>query len=108
MNVKLQPRFTGRIPLCCLLKDNTIWFRSQIEVARADGLCAGTHLEFNRISADKSLREIGEFVINLLERFQIIGDLSLDEAKSLTGFEFKSDEYNADRASKEFIKNDKD
>ena len=108
MKAKLQPRFKRRIPLVCLLKGNTIWFRSQIEVTRADGLCAGTHLEFNQISADKPLYEIGKFVIMLLERFQTIGDLTLDEVKDLTGFEFKSDEYNDNRASKEFIKNDKD
>ena len=108
MKAKLQPRFKRRIPLVCLLKGNTIWFRSQIEVARADGLCAGTHVEFNQISAYKPLREIGEFVIMLLERFQTMGDLSLDEVRDLTGFEFESDEYNNYQASKEFIKNHKD
>ena len=108
MKVKLQPRFKRRIPLVCLLKGNTIWFRSQIEVARADGLCAGKHLEFHQISANKPLCEIGEFVITLLERFQTIGDLSLDEVKDLTGFEFESDEYKNDLASKEFIKDHKD
>lgn len=85
MNPKLQESFKSRIPLSLRKRNGIIYFQLQIDVAREDGLCAGTYCEFSKIESTKTLYEIGKLALSLLMRFHQFSDLSLEEFYQLTG-----------------------
>ncbi len=85
MNSKLQESFKSRIPLSLRKRNGIIYFQLQIDVAREDGLCAGTYCEFSKIESTKTLYEIGKLALSLLMRFHQFSDLSLEEFYQLTG-----------------------
>ena len=57
----------------------------QVDIARDDGLCAGTYCEYRKIRTERSLEEIGKTAKDILIRFHELADLSADEFKALTG-----------------------
>ena len=85
MNAKLQDYFTSRLPLVMRRKNGTIYFQLQVEIARNDGLCAGIYEEFKKIQNDSTLSEIGRVAKEMLLRFHELGDLSIEEFKSVVG-----------------------
>lgn len=86
MIAKLQEYMNGsRIPLLFRRRNGIVYFQSQIEIAREDGLCAGRYCEFDKISADAPLEEIGMIAKRMLARFHELSDLTIDEFKALTG-----------------------
>ena len=80
----------SRIPLFLRKRNDTIYFQLQVEVAREDGLCAGTYCEFSKISTDAPLADIGLSAKKILARFHEISDLTLPEFRVLTGMDMDS------------------
>lgn len=77
---KLQDYFTSRIPLVIRKKDNTIYFQVQYEIAREDGLRAGPYyLEFDKIDSRCNEYEVGQKVIEILERYHSKADLHVKD-----------------------------
>ena len=74
---KLQSYFDNRIPLCIYRRNNVIYFQTQIEVARADGLRRKTYTEEKCKIDEHNIKEVGILADKLLKSFEDIGDLSI-------------------------------
>lgn len=86
---KLQSYFDNRIPLCIYRRNNVIYFQTQIEVARADGLRRKTYTEEKCKIDEHNIKEVGILADKLLKSFEDIGDLSIDEFKELVGMDIE-------------------
>ena len=73
---RLNEDFPRWIPLCLMRKDDTIYYQTQIAVAREDGACAGVYADFDKIDAFESDEQIGAYTLALLKRFHSIGVLT--------------------------------
>lgn len=80
-----------RIPLFIRERNNTVYFQLQIEIARADGLCAGIYCEYEKAQTDDT-EAIGRTAKRMLSRFQEISDLTVSDFQKLTGMSI--DQYN--------------
>lgn len=87
MNPKMQEYFTKRLPIVLRMRDGVVYYQLQIDVARDDGLCAGTYLEYKKTEKSSNVLEIGSIVLKLLLRFHEIADLSISDFKALTGYD---------------------
>lgn len=83
MSFKLPATHKGRMPVCIWYKNNNIYFDLFLAIVGNDGLCCGTKAQCFKLENITSLREIGQLVINILEKFQRLGDLTLDELDKL-------------------------
>ena len=81
----------GRIPLFIRERNNTVYFQLQIEIARADGLCAGIYCEYEKAQTYDT-EAIGRTAKRMLSRFQEISDLTVSDFQKLTGMNI--DQYN--------------
>lgn len=90
MSFKLQKMFYKRIPLVIFLKDNTVIFQQQIDIAKDDGLRGGTYCAYYKADASNA-EEVGSTAKKILTEFQEIGDFSFEEFKEIHGVDF--DEY---------------
>lgn len=88
MKFKLQSYFDNRIPLCIRRRNNVIYFQTQIEVARADGLRRMTYSE-EKYKTDEHIKEVGMLADKLLKRFEDTGDLSIAEFEELVGMDIE-------------------
>lgn len=86
---KLQSYFDNRIPLCIYRRNNVIYFQTQIEVARADGLRRKTYTEEKCKIDEHNIKEVGTLADKLLKSFEDIGDLSIAEFKELVGMDIE-------------------
>ena len=86
---KLQSYFDNRIPLCIYRRNNVIYFQTQIEVARADGLRRKTYTEEKCKIDEHNIKEVGILADKLLKSFEDIGDLSIAEFKELVGMDIE-------------------
>ena len=86
---KLQSYFDNRIPLCIYRRNNVIYFQTQIEVARADGLRRKTYTEEKCKIDEHNIKEVGILADKLLKSFEDIGDLSITEFKELVGMDIE-------------------
>lgn len=89
MKFKLQSYFDNRIPLCIYRRNNVIYFQTQIEVARADGLRRKTYTEEKCKIDEHNIKEVGTLADKLLKSFEDIGDLSIAEFKELVGMDIE-------------------
>ena len=86
MSFKLPATHKGRMPVCIWYKNNNIYFDLFLAIVGNDGLCCGTKAQCFKLENITSLREIGQLVINILEKFQRLGDLTLDELDKLPDY----------------------
>ncbi|WP_044975306.1 hypothetical protein [Ruminococcus sp. HUN007] len=94
MNPKLiRDKFRSRTPLCIRIRDGILYLNTQIEIARSDGLRAGTYCEFTRLNLPLTPSEIGLAAKNLISTFNSLSDLTEEQFISLKGI--KVEEYNA-------------
>lgn len=103
MRVRLQDYMTGRHPIFIRERDGVIYFQTQIEVARDDGLRAGHYLEFEKIRTDSSPEDIGNIARRILKRFHEIGDISLQEFESLSGTDMETYKKNKHSSIMSFV-----
>ena len=89
MKFKLQSYFDNRIPLCIRRRNNVIYFETQIEVARADGLRRKTYCEEKYKADEHNVKEVGMLADKLLKRFEDTGDLSIAEFEELVGMDIE-------------------
>lgn len=92
MKFKLQSYFDNRIPLCIRRRNNVIYFQTQIEVARADGLCHKTYSEVKYKTDEYNIKEVGMIAHKLLKEFEETGDLSIAEYEQLVGMDIDRNE----------------
>ena len=83
MSFKLPADDKRRIAMQIWYKNNSIYFELLLAIVGNDGLRCTTEAQCFKIENITSLREIGELVINILEKFQRLGDLTLDELDEL-------------------------
>ena len=86
---KLKSYFSERIPLCIRRRNNVIYFQTQIDVARADGLRRGIYSEEKYKTDEHNIKEVGMLADKLLKRFEDTGDLSIAEFKELVGMDIE-------------------
>ena len=83
MSFKLPADDKVRIPVSIWYKNNSIYFELLLAIVGKDGLRYTTEAQCFKIENITSLKEIGELVINILKKFQRLGDLTLDELDEL-------------------------
>ncbi len=79
MSFKLPSDDRFRIPINIFCKNNMLYFTLRLSIVGKDGLRCNTAVQCFKIENITSLEEIGVLVINLLKKFQRLGDLTLDE-----------------------------
>lgn len=89
MKFKLQSYFDNRIPLCIRRRNNIVYFQTQLEVARADGLRHRTYSEEKYKTDEHNIKEVGILADKLLKRFEDTGDLSIVEFEELVGMDIE-------------------
>lgn len=86
MKVKLNSeRFIARTPLCVRKRNGILYFQTQIEISRDDGLRLGTYCEYSKIPSDRNEMEIGLTALNLIRRFNDLSDMTEDAFFALKG-----------------------
>lgn len=83
MSFKLPADDRFRIPIGIYCKNNRLYFTLRLSIVGKDGLYCSTAVQYFKIENITSLEEIGVLVINLLKKFQRLGDLTLDELNEL-------------------------
>lgn len=91
---KLQSYFDNRIPLCIRRRNNIIYFQTQTEIARADGLRYRQYAEEKYKTDEHNIREVGMIADKLLKEFEERGDLSIAEFEELVGMDIEQCESN--------------
>ena len=86
---KLQTYFDRRIPLSIYRRNNVVYFQTQIEIARDDGLRRGRYIEEKYKTDEHNTYEVGMLAGKLLKRFEDLGDLSIAEFKELVGMDIE-------------------
>lgn len=89
MKFKLQSYFDNRIPLSIRRRNNVVYFQTQIEVARDDGLRRGRYIEEKYKTDDHNIKEVGMLAGKLLKKFEDLGDLSSAEFEELVGMDIE-------------------
>lgn len=100
MKIELNELFLGRCPLYLRMKDGTIYFQLQIEVAQEDKLRAGYYYEYYKIELTKTMEEIGGFLLNLIKKFHTLSDLTLNEFTQITNMNL--DDYEIEASKKRY------
>ena len=88
MKFKLRSDFTERIPLDIRRRNNIVYFKTQIEVARADGHRRRVYIEKYKTD-EHNIKEVGMLAGKLLKRFEDLGDLSIAEFEELVGMDIE-------------------
>ena len=91
---KLQSYFDNRIPLCIRRRNNIIYFQTQTEIARDDGLRHKTFSEAKYKTNEHNIKEVGMIAHKLLKKFEDTGDLSISEYEDLIAQNIDQDEKN--------------
>lgn len=89
MKFKLQSYFNDRIPLTIRRRNNVVYFQTQINVARANGLCRMVYAERKYKTDEHNIKEVGMLAGKLLKRFEDMGDLSIAEFEELVGMDIE-------------------
>lgn len=89
MKFKLQSYFDNRIPLSIRRRNNVVYFQTQTEIARADGLRRGGYIEEKYKTDEHNIKEVGMLAGKLLKRFEDLGDLSIAEFEELVGMDIE-------------------
>ena len=74
-----KERFKSRTPLCIRKRYGMLYFQTQIEIAQNDGLRAGIYCEYAKVESEKNEFEIGSVALNLINRFNMLSDMTDDE-----------------------------
>ena len=73
-----------------------LYFQTQIEIAQNDGLRAGIYCEYAKVESEKNEFEIGSVALNLLNRFNMISDMTDDEFYKFKGVNIEEYKKNED------------
>ena len=85
MNIKLQENFRTRLPIVIYQRNGIFYYQLQINIVSEDGIYEDTYHEFYKFTSGSSAEEIGTNTKEVMKRFQLLGDLSVEEFQSLTG-----------------------
>ena len=103
MKKRLQEQFRSRIPIVIRRRNNMFYYQLQIDIAGNDGLCEDMYHEFYKFDSKLSIREIGVYTLNLIKRFHLLGDLSVEEFNELTGQTISDYKQNKGKGFLEFM-----
>ena len=103
MKKKLQERFRSRLPIIIRRRNSMFYYQLQIDIAGNDGLCEDVYHEFYKFDSKLSVQKIGIYTLNLIKRFHLLGDLSVEEFSKLTGQSISEYKQNKGKGFLEFM-----